>query len=150
LRTLYEQGEVDPVAVVIGATSLASGLQQLDDLRRGAAESNRVITETRAAERRLLHARRTLASDARRLARSLASARAAEQSLSATAASKSALVASLRASAGSAETAGLLSSAGSAAEKSQTIGSGQAPPPQPPPKSGRKMTVSATCYILKG
>ena len=149
LRTLYEQGEVDPLAVVIGATSLGKGLRELDDLKRSAAEGRRVVAETRAAERRLIHARRTLVSDAQRLARSLSSAQAAEQSLASSAAAKSALVASLRASAGSAETAGLLSTAGAAATKSQTIVSGQTPP-QPPSKGGRKLTVSATCYILKG
>ena len=146
LRTMYEHGAVDPLAVVFGATSLGKGLRQLDDLNRSAAEGKRVIAETRAAERRLVETRRTLASKAQRLARSLSSARAAEASLSSSAATKSALVASLRASAGSARTAGLLSTAGAAANKSQTIG----PPPQPPSKGGRKMSVSATCYILKG
>jgi 3D (Asp-Asp-Asp) domain-containing protein/peptidoglycan hydrolase CwlO-like protein len=150
LRTLYEQGNVDPLAVVIGATSLGTGLSALDNLRRTAAESGRVIAETRAAKRRLLHARRTLASDAQRLAGALASALAAEHSLAAAAASKSAFVASLRASSGSAETAGLLSSAQSAAKKSREIGPVHAPPPTPPPSGGRKMVVSATCYILKG
>ena len=149
LRTLYEQGQVDPLAVVFGATSLRNGLRALDDLRRSAAESTRVVAMTRAAERRLLRARRTLTTDAKRLARSLSSARATEQSLASTAASKSSYVASLRAGAGSAETAGLLSSAASAAEKSRKVGHGRTPP-QPPPKGGRKMTVSATCYILKG
>jgi 3D (Asp-Asp-Asp) domain-containing protein/peptidoglycan hydrolase CwlO-like protein len=148
-RALYEQGEVDPLAVVLGATSLRNGLQSLDDLKRSAAESSRVVTETRAAARRLLRVRRTLAKDTQRLARSLASAQAAEQSLAAAAATKSSLVASLRARTGTATTAALLSSAGSAATKSQKVGRGQTPP-QPPPKGGRKMTVSATCYILKG
>jgi 3D (Asp-Asp-Asp) domain-containing protein len=150
LRTLYEQGEVDPIAVLFGATSLETGLRQLDDLKRSAAESDRIVAATHAAERRLLHARRTLAADAQRLARSLASASAAEQSLASTAASKSAYVAYLRAGAGAAKTAGLLASAGSAAQKSQKIVHAHTPPPQPPPKSGRAMVVRATCYILKG
>jgi 3D (Asp-Asp-Asp) domain-containing protein/peptidoglycan hydrolase CwlO-like protein len=150
LRTLYEQGEVDPLAVVFGATSLEKGLQDLDARKRIAAESASVVAATRAAERRLIHARRTLASDTQRLARSLSSATATEQSLASTAASKSAFVASLRARAGAAETSGLLSSAASAATKSATIGHGHTPPPQPPPKSGGKMVVSVTCYILKG
>ena len=151
LRTLYERGEVDPLAVVFGATSLGKGLQALDDLQRSAAESSQVVAATRAGEHRLLHARRRLASDAQRLTRSLSAARAAEQSLIGTAASKSAYVASLRAGAGAAATAGLLSSAQSATQTSQKIGHGHTPPPQPPPKKGgRKMTVSATCYILKG
>jgi 3D (Asp-Asp-Asp) domain-containing protein len=148
LRTLYQQGEVDPFAVMFGATSLGKGLRELDDLKRVADESVQVVAATRAAERRLLHMRRTLTSDARRLARSLASAHAAEQSLTTTAASKSAYVASLRA--GGTDTAGLLSNAQAAAQKSQKIGHGHTPPFQPPPKGGRKMVVSATCYILKG
>ena len=147
LRMLYEQGNVDPIAVVFGATSLAKGLRELDYLKRVADERRRVVATTRAAARRLLHARQTLASDAHRLARSLASARAAEQSLMSTAASKSAYVASLRARA--VDTAGLLSSAQSATDTSQKIGHGH-PPPRPPPPGGRKMVVDATCYILKG
>jgi 3D (Asp-Asp-Asp) domain-containing protein/peptidoglycan hydrolase CwlO-like protein len=149
LRTIYEQGTVDPIAVLFGATSLGSGLQKLDDLKQSAAENSRVVAATRAAERRLLRTRQTLESDAARLARSLSSARAAEHSIESATASKSAFVASLRARAGTARTAGLLSSAGSAAKKSATYASAT-PPPQPPPKSGEKMTVSATCYILKG
>ena len=71
------------------------------------------------------------------------------QSLASSAASKSALVASLRASAGSAETAGLLSTR---RRRGEEVADDRArhTPPQPPPKGGRKMTVSATCYILKG
>jgi 3D (Asp-Asp-Asp) domain-containing protein/peptidoglycan hydrolase CwlO-like protein len=142
-RTLYEQGAVDPLAVVFGATSLERGLRALNDLSLSADQSARVIAATRAADRRLLHARRTLASHAQRLARSLSFAHAAELSLASTAASKSAYVASLRG-----DTAGLLSSAQSAAQTSEKFASGT--PPQPPTKSGRKMVVSATCYILKG
>ena len=147
LRTLYEQGEVDPLAVVLGATSLSNGVRQLDDLRRVADASVRVVATTRAAQRRLLDARRTLASHAQQLARSLAAARAAERSLLSTAASKSAYVASLRAGTGAATTAGLLSTAHAATEKSKKISHGHTAPPT---KGGRKMIVDATCYILKG
>jgi 3D (Asp-Asp-Asp) domain-containing protein len=147
LRTMYEQGAVDPLAVVIGATSLGKGLRELDDLKRSAAEGTRVVAATGVAERRLLRMQRTLNNDARQLTRSLASARAAEESLASSASTKSSLVASLRASAGSAATAGLLSTAGAAAKKSQTTGQTLT---QPPSKGGRTLTVSATCYILKG
>ena len=142
LRTLYEQGEVDPLAVVFGAASLDTGLQKLDDLKQSAVASSRVVAATRAAESRLLHARQTLASDMQRLARSLSAASAAEQSLTSAAASKSAFVDSL-----SGNTTELLLSAQSAVQRSQKYGSGT--PPQQP-KSGSKMVVSATCYILKG
>jgi len=147
LRTLYEQGQVDSLAVVLGAGSLGAGVQKLDDLKRVTNENTRIVSTTRAAAHRLLDAQRTLASDAKRLAHSLASARAAEEIVMSTAASKSSYVASLRA--GGTDTAGLLSSAQSATQTSQEIGHGHTPP-QPPPKGGRKLTVSATCYILKG
>ena len=150
LRTLYEQGQVDPIAVVFGSTSLGNGLRKLDNLRAVAAARSHVVITTRTAARRLLRARRTLSSHARQLERSLASARALERSLASTAASKSAYVASLRAGASAATTSGLVSSAQSAATKSQQVGHGDQPPPQPPPKSGQKMVVRATCYILKG
>jgi len=140
LRTLYEQGDVDPLAVVLGATSLQNGLRALDDLRLAADESKRIVTMTRAAQRRLFHARRTLASHARRLAHLLAAAHAAERMLISTAASKSAYVASLRAP----NTAGLLATAQAATNKSQQYGH------DPPPPGGRKMVADATCYILKG
>ena len=145
LRTLYEQGEVDPLAVVFGATSLGTGMRELDELKLGAAQSARLVAATRGAARRLSRARQTLDADAKRLARPLAFAAAAEQSLADTAASKSAYVASLR----GAGTAELLSAAQSATQTSQKIGRGSTPP-QPPPQGGRKMVVSATCYILKG
>ena len=142
LRTLYEQGRSIP-SPSCSVPHLSSGASGARRLKRSADESARVIAATRAAHRRLLHARRTLASHAQRLARSLSSARATEQSLASTAASKSAYVTSLRG-----DTAGLLSSAQSAAQTSEKFTNGT--PPQPPPKSGQKMVVSATCYILKG
>jgi 3D (Asp-Asp-Asp) domain-containing protein/peptidoglycan hydrolase CwlO-like protein len=144
LRTLYEQGHVDPLAVMFGATSLSQGMRKLDDLRHVADTSSRVVGATRAAEHRLLHARRTLAAHAKRLAGLLVAARAADQSLSSAAASKAAYVASLRAP----DKAELLSTAQAATDKSQTIGHSK--PPPPPPTGGRKMVADATCYILKG
>lgn len=144
LRRLYEQQRVDPIAVVFGAASLSRGLRRLDDLERVAESTMGVVTTTRSAQRRLLQARHTLAAHAKRLARSLSAAHAAERILESTAASKSAYVASLRAS-GTA-TAGLLSTAKSATEKSRTINHRHTPPPA----GGRKLTVDATCYILKG
>ena len=143
LRLLYERGEVDSLAVVFGATSLADGLRQLDNLQRLAEQSMRVVASTRAAQSSLLHARQTLAAHSARLARSLAAARATERDLVSTAASKAAYVASLRAD-GTA-TAGLLSTAQTASEKSQKIGHGHTPAP-----GSRKMVADATCYILKG
>jgi 3D (Asp-Asp-Asp) domain-containing protein/peptidoglycan hydrolase CwlO-like protein len=148
LRALYERGDVDALAVVFGATSLSKGLHHLDYLTRIADQSRQVLARTREARQRLLQARRTFASDARRLARSLASAQAAQQSLAATVAGRTAYIASLRARAGGLKTSSLVSSAGAAQKKSQKISGGHTS--APPPRGGRKMVVSATCYILKG
>ena len=97
LRALYEQGDVDPVAVVLGAKSLSTGLNQLADLSRAADQSRQIVAATAAAHRRLVRSQDLLAVEKRRLDRSLAAARQAEHRLTAAAASRAAYVSSLRA-----------------------------------------------------
>src|SRR5438445_1815426 len=70
LRVLYEGGSVDPVAVVLGAKSLSTGLSRLDDLSRVADQSRQIVTATSAADRRLRGSQRRLAAEGRRLERS--------------------------------------------------------------------------------
>ena len=53
LRALYERGDVNAVAVVLGANSLTKGLKQLDDLSRVADESRQIVEATRTARHRL-------------------------------------------------------------------------------------------------
>jgi 3D (Asp-Asp-Asp) domain-containing protein len=147
LRAVYEQGSIDPVAVVLGSPSLGAGLQKLDYLTRDAEQSRAIATATRAAHLRLLHARRTLGADARRLSVSLASARAAEQSLATAVASRTAYVASLRSRVGQTQVSGIVATADAAERKSREL----APPSAgPEPGGGRKLVVSATCYDLSG
>ncbi|HZS30424.1 MAG TPA: 3D domain-containing protein [Gaiellaceae bacterium] len=149
LRDVYEHGSVDPLAVVFGAGSLGTGLQRLDDLRRNAAESSQVAAATRKARNRLLSARQTLAADARRLERSLAAARTAERSLAGSVAARTSYVSSLQRRVSRAQVHTVVVRAHAAVQKSQTI----APAPAPvttPAQGGRKLVVSATCYILKG
>src|SRR3954454_17246456 len=97
LRALYEGGNVDPVAVVLGAKSLSTGLRQLDDLSRVASQSRQLVAATAAAHRRLLGSQRRLAAEERRLKRSLAAARQAEERLAGAVSSRAAYVSSLRA-----------------------------------------------------
>jgi 3D (Asp-Asp-Asp) domain-containing protein/peptidoglycan hydrolase CwlO-like protein len=149
LRALYEQGTVDPVAVLFGAASLGKGLQRLDDLSRLAAESRSVVKATRAARWRLRHARVRLAQDARRLAGSLTAARTAERRLEGAAAARLGYISSLRSQAQlqRAQLQTIVKTAKTAQQKSQKLSGGS---PPPPPASGRKMVVSATCYDLPG
>jgi 3D (Asp-Asp-Asp) domain-containing protein/peptidoglycan hydrolase CwlO-like protein len=149
LRDVYEHGSVDALAVVFGAGSLGKGLQRLDDLKRNADESSAVAAATLKARVRLRQARRTLSADGRRLERSLAAARAAERSLAGSVAARSSYLASLRRSVSRTDARTVVVRAHAAVQKSQTV----APAPRPvaaPVHGGRKLVVSATCYILKG
>ena len=151
LRILYEQGNVDPVAVMLGSVSLTKGLRQLDNLSRVADQSRRIVATTTAARHRLLRSQVRLAAAQRRLARSLAAARRAEQRLAAAAASRLAYVSSLRARARlrATQVRHVVATAQAAQQKSTQL-QPPTPPPAPPPSGGRQLVVSATCYDLPG
>jgi len=147
LRALYEQGNVDPVAVMLGATSLTKGLRQLDDLSRVADQSRQVVAATTAARGRLLRSQHRLAAEGRRLKRSLAAARQAEGRLEAAAAARRAYVASLQAQKQlrAQQMHSVEAAAQAAQQKSQ-----QLQPTASPPPGKRQIIVSATCYDLLG
>jgi 3D (Asp-Asp-Asp) domain-containing protein len=149
LRVAYQQGNVYPVAVVLGAQSLSKGLSQLDDMSRFASQNGQVVAATSAANVRLLRSERRLAAEERRLEQSLAAARQAEARLAAAAASRAAYVFSLRAQERlrAEQVRSVEAQAQTAQQKSQKL----APPTSTPPPSGkRQLTVSATCYDLPG
>lgn len=153
LRALYERGNVDPVAVMLGADSLTKGLRQLDALSRVADQSRQIVAVTTAAHLRLMGSQARLAAAERRLARSLASARQGEQRLASAAAARLAYVTSLRARERLQKTqVQTVEAAAQAAQvKSQQLQeTAPAPPPPPPPTGKRQLTVSATCYDLPG
>jgi len=150
LRSLYERGNIDPVAIVLGATSLANGLQRLDDLKRVADQSRRMAAVTTEAQRSLLRSRLRFAAEARRLARSLAAAQQAEQTLAATAAARLSYVSALRAKERfqASQVHSVVATAQAAAQKSRQL---QPATTTPPPAGGsRTLVVSATCYDLPG
>jgi 3D (Asp-Asp-Asp) domain-containing protein len=150
LRALYEQGNVDPMAVVLGAASLRTALQGLDDLSRVSDEDRQVVTVTIEARRRLLRSRLRLAAEERSLTRSLATARQAEQRLAATAAARLGYVSSLRQQGRlrAAQVHHVVATAHSVQQKSLGMQPKTAPPP--PAVGSRKLVVSATCYDLPG
>jgi 3D (Asp-Asp-Asp) domain-containing protein len=147
LRTLYEQGNVNPVAVMLGSDSLAKGLRRLDDLSRVADESRQIVATTAAARTRLLRSQIQLGAEDRRLERSLAAARQAETRLASAAAARRALISSLRKQARmqAAQVQSVEAAAHAAQQKSQPL----QPATSPPPGNGR-LVVSATCYDLSG
>jgi 3D (Asp-Asp-Asp) domain-containing protein len=150
LRSLYERGNVDPVAVMLGAKTLTKGLQQLDDLKRVADQSREMVAVTTIARRRLAQSRLLLAAEARRLERSLAAAQQAEQKLAATAAARLAYVSALREKQRlqAAQVQSVVETAQSAEQTTQQL---QPMATTSQPASGsRTLVVSATCYDLPG
>ena len=67
LQLLYEQGDTDPLAVVLGATSVADALGNLDSLDRIADQDRVVIEQTRAAKHDAVALSRGLAEKERNL-----------------------------------------------------------------------------------
>jgi 3D (Asp-Asp-Asp) domain-containing protein/septal ring factor EnvC (AmiA/AmiB activator) len=61
LQQLYEQGDSDPVAVVLGATSVNEALNSLDTMNRLANQDKLVIRQTQQARRTYQEQTRTLA-----------------------------------------------------------------------------------------
>ena len=149
LRALYERGNVDPVAVMLGAPSVTNGLRQLDALSRVADQSKRIVAVTTAAHQRLQESQLLLAAEERRLARSLAAARQGVQKLAAAAAARLSNVSSLRARERlqTTQVRSVEAVAHAAQQKSQQL---QGPTPAPPPAGKQQLVVSATCYDLPG
>jgi 3D (Asp-Asp-Asp) domain-containing protein len=166
LRALYEQGSVDPVAVVLGAASLGDALARLDGLRQVAAESRQIVAATMAARARLLRLRRQAATEERGLVRALAAARQSERTLAQATTSRSAFVAALRERERfrRAQVRQVVATAQAAERKSVRLQTRPKPPapavatpaqtppaaPPPPPPGGRTLVVTATAYSLPG
>jgi cystine transport system substrate-binding protein len=171
LRTLYEQGQVDPVAVVLGSTSLQRALTKIDDASRIANESEQVAGVAGAAQVRLQRVGRKLAAERRAVEASLAAADEAAQALSTARTSRAAYVGALQADSrlAHAQVSTLLARATAVEAKSQKIQAAAsvsaptaspsstpgttttAPASQPTSTThGRTLTVSSTGYSLKG
>jgi len=148
LRALYERGDVNAVAVILGAKSLTGGLDQLDNLSRVADQSKQIVAVTANARRRLVRSQRRLAVEERRLDRALVAARRAEESLAATVASRRAYISSLQARAQM--QADQVRSVEAAAEAAQQKSQQLQQPTASPSTGKRQLVVSATCYDLPG
>ncbi len=165
LRLLYKQGDTDPLAVMLGATSLSDAITQLDDLNRVADQSEQVVAETTAAHTRLAGLRRALSerraqvdddlAAAQQTARQLATARAERGSFIAQLRSEQSLkvaqIGALELKAHAAELksqqlqAAALTEQAAAPAQLGTPDSAPAPAPE-----GHTLTVSSTGYSLPG
>ena len=162
LRSLYETGRPDPLAVVLGASSLQDALAKLDSLTRLADENRRVVATTLAARSRLVRVRVALAVQGRQLGSAIAGARAAQQQLASARSTRLAYVGGLRSRAQlkEAQVRSLLATARASEAKSQQLQAhAEAPAAQAPSSvreqpaaasGGRTLVVSATGYSLPG
>lgn len=147
LRILYEQGDTDPMTVLVGATSVDEAISGLENLHRAAGQDQAVIEQARAARRKFIDA-------TRRLAAREAQARQVEE---ATAASITALEAARREHAALLTSLAARRSSNSAAVsslESRALAAVQsrnaAPSLAAPVGGGQGLTVTATGYSLAG
>lgn len=169
LRMLYEQGQQDPLAVILGATSLDDAVTKLDDLTHVAEQSQQMVDATTAAQEHIARLRATIASESTQIDAGLRSAQQTTNELADTRAARITFISRLRSQQqlNSSQIARLQAIAQQAEVKSQAL---QAPvaappapasdpngdssttpaPPPPPATSGRTITVSSTGYSLPG
>ena len=148
LRTLYEQGDTDPMAVLVGATSIDEAINGVENLHRVAGQDRRVIDQARAARGRLISATRRLAADEARARETEEATAASLAALEVARRERAATIASLtsRRSANARTISSLESRAGElgTAQTGSTTGSNASP------GNGLTVTVTATGYSLKG
>src|ERR671935_322841 len=97
LRQLYEQGQTDPLAVLLGAQSLDDALAGLDDLDRSAKLDRRLIQETRLARAHEQAVAQSLAARSATLERLRRDAAATSAAIASTRAQQAGYLASLQA-----------------------------------------------------
>ena len=96
LRYLYEQGEPDPIAVVLGATSLEDAINGLDAVNRATRATRSVLADARTAKRSFSQARADLAVEVKRTAAARARLAATEAGLEQARAERASYLVSLR------------------------------------------------------
>ena len=162
LRLLYEEGQTDPLEVLLGSTSLEAAMSDLDGLQFAAQQDREIIERTLAARGDLQKLGKRLAAESARLAQ-LRDALAAEAArLEAAASERAQFVARLASerNLNARRIRALEAQVEAARIRTERI-SETAPPaavaeaapaalPTPTPSGGRTLTVVATAYALPG
>jgi 3D (Asp-Asp-Asp) domain-containing protein len=145
LRAMYEQGDTDPMAVLVGATSVDDAINRIESLHRMARQDHVVIGQARAAKTRLIAATQRLATEEARSRETEAATSATLAALDEARAEQEAAYAALRAQQHS--NASRISSLEAQARQLATV---PANPSQARSLGGRTLTVLATGYSLGG
>ena len=170
IRALYEQGDTDPLAVILGSTSLSDALATIDDLSQAARQSRSAVVATRATRGSLRRLGARLAAHRAQLDTLESQARASAAALERARVQRGAFLAHLRVQErlNSAALSSLDAAAQAAQVKSATLtaqsaaagsvaslgvpgdGSDASAPAPAPAAGGRTLTVLATGYTLQG
>jgi 3D (Asp-Asp-Asp) domain-containing protein len=158
LRQLYVQGGTDPLAVLLGASSLGEAISTLDNLGHFAKQDRAIVAQVRDARRELKAALRDLAVKKAALRELTAEAEAARASLLRTQRERRAYLTRLlrERRVDQAQLTQLSNRADQAEAKSVEVEAESTPPPPTAPTTlvtaepGTTMTVVSTGYALKG
>ncbi len=167
LRTLYIDGDADPLEILLGSRSLDEALTGLDNLGRLARQDREIISDVKETRADVRTALRTLAAEQARLTRLTADAEAARDALLAARSDRAGYLAGLRnqQALNAAQIDNLTEQAQAAEVKSHEIESGSpsgsgsssgssgSPPATPtaaPAGPGTQLTVQSTGYALRG
>jgi 3D (Asp-Asp-Asp) domain-containing protein len=164
VRALYEQsGGADPLAILLGASSLEEALTGLDSLSRAAGENSRIIQQARSSRKRLAALDARLAAQEAELAQLATAAVDRARSLAEAAGTRESFVAGLRQQQGlnAARIASIETQVRSAEARTLAVSTTTAPvatavvdaaaaAPAAVAASGGTITVSSTGYALRG
>lgn len=155
LRTLYEEGDTDTLAVILGSGSLSAAMDAVETIDLAAKQDESLMGRSRAASQRLASLERALAKQQRDLQQLAAVRAAAAASLAAARAERLQALAAVRAAHGSNVTK--IAQLQDQARMLASVETSSTPAPTTPefvpgvPVSGtRTMTVMATGYSLSG
>lgn len=160
VRTLYEQGNVEPIEILFGAKSLDEAVTGIDNLASVSNQGEEVLAQLKDAKERLAADAARLASREAALAAARREAEATAASLTSARAQRASYIASLAAKRRltGRQIATLVARARAASVRTQTLAAA-APAPAVsarevdvprPVTAGRTLTVSATGYALGG
>ncbi|HST14160.1 MAG TPA: 3D domain-containing protein [Gaiellaceae bacterium] len=160
LRTLYEEGDVEPIEILLGSQNLEDAMTNLDNLSRASQDGQDDLAALKTAKAQLATAAGNLARQEAQLAAATRSAEASAAALSQTRAERSAYIGSLAAqhrltrdaiatavaSARAAEARSVVVTAAAPAPVSEAA----TPVVQTETTTGRSLGVVATGYALGG
>jgi 3D (Asp-Asp-Asp) domain-containing protein len=152
LRTLYEEGEPDAIAVLLGADSLDDAVTRLNELEQSARQGADAVTDTRNGRAKLAELAGTLAAQIREAQRLEARARETAAALTAAREQRVAYLASLARQRGltARQIRSLDTRARRVVEQAQAMQAKTPTPTAAVVAAGSTITVTATGYSLPG